>query len=110
MGTGNSFGFLVRTNYHSPPNGLFPYFAVTGTHPLLPFDIAEATYLQPPPSSILSTTDLISRRAVALQKRRDDLEKLHSSVHTARIKAAERFEQEHASSIKDYNFKRGDLV
>jgi hypothetical protein len=41
--------------------GCSPYFAVTGAHPILPFDIAEATYLQPPPTSIMSTTDLISR-------------------------------------------------
>ncbi len=27
--------------------GVSPYFAVTGTHPILPFDIAEATYLMP---------------------------------------------------------------
>jgi hypothetical protein len=43
--------------------GCSPYFAVTGTHPLLPFDISEASYLLPPPDSILSTTDLIARRA-----------------------------------------------
>src|ERR1700677_3939466 len=45
-----------------------PYFAVTGTHPVLPFDISEATYLQPASTSVLSTTDLIARRAIALQK------------------------------------------
>ena len=36
------------------------YFAVTGTHPLLSINIAEANYLLPPPDLILSTTDLIS--------------------------------------------------
>jgi hypothetical protein len=50
-----------------------PYFAATGTHPLLPFDIVEANYLGPPPESLLSTTDLIARRAIALQKRQEDL-------------------------------------
>jgi len=48
--------------------GCSPYFAVTGAHPILPFDIFEATYLQPAPTSILSSTDLIVRRAIALQK------------------------------------------
>ena len=41
--------------------GCLPYFAVTGTHPLLPFDIAEALYLLLPPKLALSTTDLIAR-------------------------------------------------
>jgi hypothetical protein len=48
--------------------GCSPYFTVTGSHPLIPLDISEATYLQPPPDSILSSTDLISQRAIALQK------------------------------------------
>jgi hypothetical protein len=46
--------------------GCSPYFAATGTHPLLPIDIAEANYLLPPPTSTLSTTDLIIRRAITL--------------------------------------------
>ena len=48
--------------------GCSPYFAVTGTHPLLPLDIAEATYLLPPPDAPLSTTNLIATHTVALQK------------------------------------------
>jgi hypothetical protein len=90
--------------------GCSPYFATTGTHPLLPFDIAEANYLLPPPDSVLSTTDLIARRAVALQKRRSQLAQLHDKVHSARLEAARRFEKEHSASIKDYDFKLGDLV
>ena len=90
--------------------GCSPYFAVTGSHPLLPLDISEATYLQPPPDSILSTTDLIARRAIALQKRSTDLETLYSKVYSARLEAAKRFEQVHQKTVKDYNFARGDLV
>ena len=90
--------------------GCSPYFATTGTHPLLPFDISEANYLLPPPDSVLSSTELISRRAVALQKRRDQLGQLHSKVYTARLKAAVRFEQEHTHTMRDFDFKLGDLV
>ena len=90
--------------------GCSPYFAVTGTHPLLPLDITEATYLLPPPNAPLSTTDLIATRAVALQKRRAHLAKLASNVFSACIKAVIHFKQEHFSTITDYNFKLGDLV
>ena len=90
--------------------GCSPYFAVTGTHPLLPLDIAEATYLLPPPDSILSTTDLIANRAIALQKRREHLANLHSKVFEARLKAAARFELDHIHTMKDYKFILGDLV
>jgi hypothetical protein len=90
--------------------GVSPYFAVTGTHPLLPLDIAEATYLLPPPTSMLSTTDLIARRAIELQKRRSQVQRLYDNVLQARIQAARRFERDHSAVIKDFNFKCGDLV
>ncbi|KAI0063721.1 hypothetical protein BV25DRAFT_1783852, partial [Artomyces pyxidatus] len=90
--------------------GCSPYFAVTGTHPVIPLDIVEATYLQPPPDSILSTEDLIARRAIALQKRRSQLAALHSKVFEARRTAALRFERDHPSIIKDFAFPKGALV
>jgi hypothetical protein len=90
--------------------GCSPYFATTGAHPLLPLDIVEATYLQPPPHSVLSTTDLITRRAIALQKRTDDVNRLYSQVYDARRKAAQHFEKKHAKTIHNFDFKRGDLV
>jgi hypothetical protein len=90
--------------------GVSPYFAVTGTHPLLPLDIAEATYLLPPPDDWLSTTQLIARRAQQLQKRREDVAILKSKVYEARLEAARRFECEHPTIIKDFDFTKGDLV
>jgi hypothetical protein len=90
--------------------GCSPYFAATGTHPLLPIDIAEANYLLPPPTSTLNSTDLMIRRAITLQKRPEQLAKLQERVYLARVQAAQRFEKEHAKTIKDFDFKLGDLV
>jgi len=90
--------------------GCSPYFAVTGTHPLLPFDIAEASYLLPPPNSILLTTDLIGRRAIQLQKQHEHLSTLHSKVFETQLKAAVRFEKEHALTVHNFDFKLGNLV
>ena len=41
--------------------GCSPYCAAMGATPLIPLDIMEAIYLQPPALSVLSTTDLIAR-------------------------------------------------
>jgi hypothetical protein len=87
-----------------------PYFAVTGTQPILPFDIIEATYLLLPPASLLSTTDLITRRAIALQKRQEHLTMLNSAVFDAHQHAAKQFEHDHNATIRDFNFQRGALV
>jgi hypothetical protein len=58
----------------------------------------------------MSTTDLISRRAIALQKRSADINYLYSKVYRARLKAARRFEQDHLRTLKDFDFQRGSLV
>ncbi|KNZ73529.1 hypothetical protein J132_01336 [Termitomyces sp. J132] len=90
--------------------GCSPYFATTGTHPLLPANIVEATYLQLLPNSLLSTTDLIACRAIDLQHYQEDLDHLHSHILSACCLAAICFETEHAATICDYNFKTGNLV
>ncbi|KNZ80984.1 hypothetical protein J132_03684 [Termitomyces sp. J132] len=90
--------------------GCSPYFMTTGTHPLLPADIVEATYLQLLPNLLLLTTDLIACQAINLQRRQEDLNCLHSQVLSAHCLAAIRFETEHAATIRNYNFKAGDLI
>ena len=40
--------------------GCSPYFSATGTHPILPIDIAETNYLLPPPDAPLTSMDLIA--------------------------------------------------
>ena len=90
--------------------GCSPYFAATGTHPLLLIDIAEANYLLPPPDSTISTTDLITRRAITLQKWCDQLSRLKSQVYAARVQATIVFECRHKNTINDYSFRLSNLV
>ena len=90
--------------------GCSPYFAATASHPVLPLDIAEATYLVPAPDSLISSEDLIGARARALARRQSDLSRIHSQVYAARIEAARKLERDHAASIHDYDLRRGALV
>ena len=90
--------------------GCSPYFAVTGTQPVLPMDITEASYLMPVPVFLLSTAELIARRAIALQKRPEQVAQLRSEVFRQRVEAAKKFEAEHHLQVKDFAFTRGRLV
>lgn len=90
--------------------GCSPYFAVIGTHSIISLDIMKATYLQSPPNPLLSTTDLITRCAIAFQKRCKNLTAICSKVYDTRRRTALRFEDKHHSSIQDFNFIRRALV
>ena len=85
--------------------GCSPYYVTTGTHPLIPLNIIEATYLLPPPDSILYTTDLIACHVIALQKHDSDFAHLHSTVYKARVKATIAFEKKHFQMICDFYLK-----
>ena len=90
--------------------GCSPYFAITGSHPILPLDIVEATYLVPSPSALVSTSELIARRAVALQKRAEDVAALRTKIYETRVREAREFEEKHRSTIRDFDHPEGALV
>jgi hypothetical protein len=58
----------------------------------------------------MSTTNLISHCAIALQKCSADVNNLYSKVYQARLKAARWFEQDHFRTPKDFDFQRSSLV
>jgi hypothetical protein len=90
--------------------GYSPYFATHSLHPILPFNIDKATYLLPPPDKILTTEDLIVRRACQLQRRLTNIEDLRKKVHQARLENMHCFALKHPTKIKNYKFTTSDLV
>lgn len=90
--------------------GVSPFFIVTGAEPVVPLDIQEATWLVEPPSGPLTTEELIAQRAKALAKHRDLVEDMRKRVDKEKRERVAKYEKENAAVIKDYRFKRGDLV
>jgi hypothetical protein len=85
--------------------GCSPFYAATGVHPILLFDIMEANYLLPPPDLLMSTKDLVAWRVIALQKCADDLSQLCNRVHGHCNCTAIKFEKDHTVTICDFDFK-----
>jgi hypothetical protein len=90
--------------------GYSPYYMAHGVHPLLPFDITEATYLAPIQDVGISTEELVAVRARQLAKRPEDLAAMREAVTRSRQKNLERFEKRHGSRIIDFDFQPGALV
>lgn len=90
--------------------GYSPFYLAHGVEPLLPFDLAESTYLCPAGEERLSTTELIVQQARMLQKREEDLLMVRERVVSSRWKAIKQKEDEHQRNTIDFNFKCGALV
>jgi hypothetical protein len=90
--------------------GYSPYYLVTGNHPILPLDAAEATWLTLAPTGIISEEDLIAQRARALAKHRIHLDRMKDRIDTEKLKRLKNYERDFKAVIKDYVFEPGDLV
>ena len=56
--------------------GYSPYYMAHSVHPLLPFNISEATYLAPPQDLGMLTEELVALRAQQLAKRPEDIKRM----------------------------------
>ena len=90
--------------------GYSPYYMVTGVHPILPLDAAEATWLTRPPDKVMTFEEMIGSRARALAKHRIHLIKMRARIDQDKLKRLERYERDFKAVIKDYRFEPGDLV
>ena len=90
--------------------GFSPYYMAYGVEPLLPFDLAEAMFLVPVDSLEMTTMELIAHRARQLQKRPEDLARIHERVLQARYTSAKHFAEQYRRTMKDFDFAPGALV
>ena len=90
--------------------GYSPYYMLTGTHPILPLDAKEATWLIDPPDGVISEEELIGLRARALAKHRIHVEQMRARIDKEKLKWIEVYEKDYQAVIKDYKFQPGDLV
>jgi hypothetical protein len=90
--------------------GCSPYFAVCGAHPILPLDVAEATWLAEYPDHIISTDELVGLRARALAKHTVHVEEMRARIAALKKKSVEEYAEKYKHVIKDYCFDPGDIV
>lgn len=90
--------------------GFSPYYLVHGVEPVMPFDLAEATFLVPPLQPTMSTTELIALRARQLARRPEDLAAARDRVYAARFASLKQFTEKFKHTIRDYDFQPGQLV
>ncbi|KAJ3803753.1 hypothetical protein F5876DRAFT_17339, partial [Lentinula aff. lateritia] len=68
------------------------------------------TWLVNPPNRILTRDELIGYRAQALSKHNSFIEKVRRRVDANKVAELRRFERKYRHTIKDWDFKPGQLV
>jgi hypothetical protein len=91
--------FMGRTSHDQAQDGMLPSFCSYWNSSSPSYQHCRSKL---PLTSVLSTTDLIARCAITLQKWHNQISKLKSQVYAARIQAAITFEQQHKNTINNY--------
>jgi hypothetical protein len=104
------FAFWADRATTRKSTGHSPFYMAHGVEPVLPFDIALATFLVPNLANPLSTVELIATWIRQLQRREDDLAAIHTNVLKSRFESVRQFERQYESTIRDFDFRPGALV
>lgn len=94
----------------SSVTGYSPYYLLHGTHPLLPFDLSEATFMVDGFRSGLETSELLALRIRQLHKHENDLEQAAETLRKARFKSKEQFNKRYIRRLQLKDYEPGDLV
>jgi hypothetical protein len=94
----------------SKVTGFSAYFLLHGVHPVLSFDLADATFLVDGFTSGLSSADLLVLRMRQLERRKEDLTSAAKALREARFKSKEEFEWKYRRRMKKDHYKPGELV
>ena len=90
--------------------GYSPYYLLHGVHPLLPCDLAEATFMVPRFSGQMNDVDLIAARTRQIAKMPEDLARAKKTLAQSRFRSKRNFEKKFGQRLRRTSFKPEELV
>jgi transposase InsO family protein len=90
--------------------GFSAYYLLHGVHPVLPFDLADATFLVDGFTTGMSSEELLVLRMRQLERREEDLTKAAKALKEARFRSKEEFEWKFRKRMRRLEYKKGELV
>jgi hypothetical protein len=90
--------------------GFSPYQLLHGTDPILPFDLAEATFSVDGFYDGMTTAELLAQRIRQLERRPKDIQQAAETLKKSRFASKEQFEKRFRKRLQKRDYKHGELV
>ena len=90
--------------------GFSAYYLLHGIHPVLPFDLAESTFLSQSYYSGMSTVDLLTLRICQLSRHEEDIATAAENLRNAQFRSKEQFERRYRRRLVQKDYEPGSLV
>ena len=90
--------------------GFSAYYLLHGIHPVLPIDLADATFLVEGFRTGMSSVDLLTLRMRQLERRQEDIDAAAKALVKARFKSKEDFEWKYRRRLRREFYRPGQLV
>lgn len=94
----------------SSVTGFSPYYLMHGTHPVLPLDLCDISFMVHGFTSGMSTSELLALRIKQIERHDDDVATAASVLKEARFKSKAQFEKRFSNILRYDYFKPGELV
>ena len=90
--------------------GFSPFYMLHGVHPVLPFDLTEASFLVDGFRRDMSAEDLLALRIQQLQKRPENIAAAADTLKHNQFKSKEQFEKHFQTRLTQESYPPGTLV
>jgi len=94
----------------SAVTGFSAYYLLHGVHPVLPFDLAESTFLSQSYRTGMSSADLLALRIRQLSRHEEDIAVAAENLRNARFRSKEQFERRYHKRLVQGEYNSGQLV
>lgn len=94
----------------SKATGFSAFYLLHGVHPVLPFDLTEASFMTEGFRSGMSSSELLALRIRQLERHPEDIHKAAETLKKARVRSKAQFERRFHRKLQRFLYQPGELV